>query len=297
MIKHIYNIVFFLIRFTGFAALIRFLCARNSVSIVLYHNPDRDDFENHMAYISRKYNLISLSQLADAIATRNMKSIPRYALAVTMDDGWKENFDLVPVFNKYRFRPTIFLASHIVGTDRHYWWTHCPEEALDSLKDLPEKQRLSALREYGFELKNEYPGDRQALNLEEIMQMATMVDFGLHTCYHPILPKCTADEKREEIIPCRQKVEEILGRPVSAFAYPNGDYDEECIEILKEAGVKIARSIDAGWNNHHSHPYRLKVTGVSDNASLTKLIAELTGISMFVQYLVNGSFNGKKNRI
>lgn len=298
MVKYLYHIVFFLVRFSGIASVIRFLFARNKVSIVLYHNPTYSDFNRHLEYLSRKYNLISLTQLGDAIASGNMASIPKYAMVVTMDDGWKENYELMPLFIKYGFRPTIFLASHIVGTDRHYWWTHCPDKVVDDLKILPETQRLAILREkYGFERQKEYPGDRQALSFDEIGRMTEFVDFGMHTCYHPILPKCTDEEKRNEILPCREKVEEILGHTVSSFAYPNGDYDDDCIKILKEAKVKLARSIDAGWNTHLSDPYRLKVTGVSDNASLTKLIAELTGISMYIQYLVFGSFNGKKNVI
>lgn len=298
MIRYLYTVVFFLIRYSGLAALIRFVYARNRVSIVLYHNPAPDDFKRHLEYISRKYNLISLPDLRHAMNIGNMKSIPKYALIVTMDDGWKENFELVPLFMKYGFRPTIFLTSHIVGTNRHYWWTHCPEKEIDHLKVLSGEKRAAILMEkYAFEKNMEFPGDRQALSYDEIHKMKEYVDFGLHTCYHPILPKCSHAEKKEEIFSCVSKVEEVLGYRADTFAYPNGDYDQESIEMLKEAGVKIARSIDAGWNDNLSDPYRLKVTGVSDNASLTKLIAELTGISMFVQYMVYGSFNGKKNKI
>jgi hypothetical protein len=93
------------------------------------------------------------------------------------------------------------------------------------------------------------------------------------------------------------RLRELLGMPVTAFACPNGDYDSEVIDLLKESNIRVARTIDAGWNNRKSDPYKLKVTGVSDNASITKLASEMTGISRFMQYLLKGSFNGLKPRI
>ena len=94
---------------------------------------------------------------------------------------------------------------------------------------------------------------------------------------------------------CKSEIERILGNQIDTFSYPNGDYDDECIELLKECGLKIARTTDAGWNNQGSDPLKLKVTGVSDHGSLNKLIAELTGIPMYFQYFFEGSLNGVKN--
>jgi peptidoglycan/xylan/chitin deacetylase (PgdA/CDA1 family) len=160
---------------------------------------------------------------------------------------------------------------------------------------MTNSKRMSVLLiRYLYDFDKEYVGERQALSLQEIDMMKMDVDFGLHTCNHPILTKCSTEEKRHEIVECKTRVEEILGHPVVSFSYPNGDYDDECIEILKESGVKIARTTDAGWNHARLNPYKLKVTGVSDNSSKNKLIAELTGIPMFLQYLSLGRINGIK---
>ncbi|MCW0481664.1 polysaccharide deacetylase family protein [Gaoshiqia sediminis] len=229
---------------------------------------------------------------------RSWEMIPDYALAITFDDGWKENYELLPVFQKYNLRPTLFLTSQVINTERHFWWTACCNGDVERLKRIPNMQRLAELeKKYRYDQDKEYKGDRQALNVNEIEKMKDFVDFGLHTRYHPVLTQCTMEEKRDEIMAGKLELEEILGRRIEAFAYPNGDYDEECIHMLRECGLKIARTTDAGWNDINSNSYKLKVTGASDNGSITKLVAELTGIPRFFQYAgYHGNFNGLKNK-
>jgi peptidoglycan/xylan/chitin deacetylase (PgdA/CDA1 family) len=253
----------------------------------------------HLKYMTQTYNLISLTDFLDAIYFKDEVNIPPNAMVITFDDGWKENYNLLPIIRKYRFRPTIFLTSHLINTGRHFWWTVCSSNEIERLKTLPNKQRLEELRKrYSYDPDKEYPDARQTLNLKEIEEMKDYIDFGLHTCYHPVLTTCSTEEKYKEIVECKMEIERILDCTVSTFAYPDGEYDEDCTRILKDNGLKIARTTDAGWNGKFSDPYKLKVTGVSDDSPLTKLIAELTGIPLFFQYLIfKGGFNGLKNKI
>jgi peptidoglycan/xylan/chitin deacetylase (PgdA/CDA1 family) len=297
MIRFLYSFAHWLIRCSGTAFLIRHILARKKVTIVLYHNPPVEIFEKHLNYFSERYNLISLTDFSEAYYSKKLDTLPKYALVITLDDGWKENYKLLPAIRKYQFRPTVFLTSHIINTERHFWWTECTLKDLNRFKQIPNHQRLSELKDkYGYYPEKDYPGDRQALNLQEIEEMKEVVDFSLHTCYHPVLSQCSKEEIRKEIETCKTKIEYILGRPVDSLSYPNGDYNEHCIQVLIERGVKIARTTDAGWNDHTSDPYKLKVTGVSDNGSINKLIAELTGIPMYFQHLFQGSFNGTKKK-
>jgi peptidoglycan/xylan/chitin deacetylase (PgdA/CDA1 family) len=224
--------------------------------------------------------------------------MPKYALLITFDDGWKENFNLADIISEYKVKPVIFLSTHLINTYRNFWFTICDATETKRLKKMATDQRLDhLLKGYDYFLEKEFPENRQVLNLEEIRKMKDIVDFGSHSCFHSILTKCSSQEKNKEIYRSLEKLEELLGMPVKSFAYPNGDVDEETIEILKTSNIKIARTTDAGWNNRKSDPYRLKVTGVSDNATINKLASELTGISMFIQYLLKGSFDGTKPMI
>jgi len=294
----ILGLVHSIIRFSGVAFLIRKVIARKNVTIVLYHNPTPENFEEHLRYLSKRYNFISFSDLSEALYSCNWQNIPNYAMVITFDDGWKENFRLLDIIIKYKIKPIIFLTTNLINTERKLWWTECRISEINRLKKIPNHQRLSELKEKSNFLQGkEFPGNRQILDLNEIEKMKSYVEFGLHTCYHPVLTKCTEDEKRTEIIEGKSYVEELLDMTFDTFSYPNGDYDDECINILKENNIKTARTTDAGWNCIKTDPYKLKITGVSDNGSTNKLASELTGIPLYIQYFLKGSFLGLKEKL
>ena len=290
--KPVLEVFYFFIRFSGIAFLIREIFARRKVTIIVYHNPGAKIFERHLKYLSKRYNFISVRDLSDAIYKKAWHKLPGYSLLITIDDGWKENYDLLETIVKFNVRPIIFLTSHLLNSNRKFWWTiNCNGYSLNRLKSFPNNKRLDKLSElYGFYPEKEFPGNRQVLNLDEIIRMKSSVDFGLHTCFHPVLTNCTYREKVEEIVNCREKVEEITGMKIESFAYPNGNYDNECINILRENGIKISRTLDVGRNSVKTHPLRLKITGVSDNGTINKLVSELTGIPLFFQHLIVGNY-------
>jgi poly-beta-1,6-N-acetyl-D-glucosamine N-deacetylase len=264
----------------------------------MYHNPEEDVFRKHLEFLSKRYKFITVSGLIDFYYSSKKIDLPEYALLITFDDGWKENFRLLDIIREYQIRPVIFLSSHLVGTNRNFWFTTGTNTETESLKKMPYDQRLLSLKSaYDYYHEKEFSDNRQALNMDEINRLKEYVDFGCHTCFHSVLTKCDYEGKVREIKGSVEKLEELLGQQMVSFAYPNGDYDNESIELLKKCNIKIARTIDAGFNSRRSDPYRLKVTGASDNATITKLASEMTGISRFMQYLVKGSFNGLKPRI
>jgi poly-beta-1,6-N-acetyl-D-glucosamine N-deacetylase len=296
--KILFEFVYALIRYSGITIIIKHFFARNSITIILYHNPDLKIFESHLKYLSSRYNFISLNDLKNALFTKNWNDIPQNALVVTFDDGWKNNFLLLDSFKKYKLRPIIYLTSHIINTERNFWWSICSTQDANKLKHLPNDQRKIELQEiYSFFQEKEFSNNRQALNLDEINQMKEFVDFGIHTCFHPILTKCSYEEKKQEIGISLIKLRELLDKDLKDFAYPNGCYNSDCIEILKDFNIQTARTVDAGWTNKLSDPFKLKISGVSDNGSMNKFISELSGIPLFIQYLVKGSLKGLNEQL
>lgn len=82
--------------------------------------------------------------------------------------------------------------------------------------------------------------------------------IGAHTCTHPRLSRIPRAQAKEEIRASKKKLEDRFGQPVEHFAYPFGDYDEEVVEMVREAGFRTACTMDRGVNDRGMDPFRLK---------------------------------------
>ena len=141
------------------------------------------------------------------------------------------------------------------------------------LKEAPQPTLLDQLDRLCVEL-----GEESDLLLDEESPYATMstqdihamresglVHFGAHSESHAILSLLDPESKHREIRKSIDKVGELLGRPCSLFAYPNGrrrDYDEECITALHECGVDAAVTAVEGINDDATPRMELKRIGI-----------------------------------
>ncbi len=88
------------------------------------------------------------------------------------------------------------------------------------------------------------------LTPDEILRLPDggLVEVGAHTVTHPILSRLSVTSQRDEILGSKTQLEEILGSPVTTFAYPYGsryDYTKETAAIIQEAGFDCACSTTA----------------------------------------------------
>jgi len=78
-------------------------------------------FEAHIAYLRKRFDIISLHELLDLWRTNRLKNDRCYCV-ITFDDGWRDNYQCAfPVLMKYRIPATIFLATDYIGTARWFW--------------------------------------------------------------------------------------------------------------------------------------------------------------------------------
>jgi peptidoglycan/xylan/chitin deacetylase (PgdA/CDA1 family) len=71
------------------------------------------------------------------------------------------------------------------------------------------------------------------------------IDIGGHTSSHPVLAATPLAVQRREIGNSKQRLEEIIGRRLTAFSYPYGsvaDYTAETVAEVRNAGYSIACS-------------------------------------------------------
>lgn len=94
------------------------------------------------------------------------------------------------------------------------------------------------------------------------------MNFGSHTRSHCHLATLTSAEKRREIFDSKKELEDILQKPVVDFAYPYGNYDPECIDLVKEAGYASAVSCIRGCLENSYDRFELNRKAISQGDSL-----------------------------
>lgn len=97
---------------------------------------------------------------------------------------------------------------------------------------------------------------------EEINRLAYggLIEVGAHTVTHPILSPLSEAPQRDEILSSKTQLEDILGSPVTSFAYPYGsrrDYSKETVAIVRDAGFECACTTTADVIFNHDDPFEL----------------------------------------
>ncbi len=85
----------------------------------------------------------------------------------------------------------------------------------------------------------------RTLSLEEVARLAEsgLVEVGAHTANHPVLASLTMASQQAEISASKARLEAILGRRVTSFAYPYGqrsDFTVETVAAVRQAGFECA---------------------------------------------------------
>ena len=80
------------------------------------------------------------------------------------------------------------------------------------------------------------------MTAEELRRLADFdsIEIGSHTRRHTNLGDADAGQAYEEMVASKHELEELIGRPVSSFAYPYCSYSRACPEAARRAGYKVA---------------------------------------------------------
>ena len=97
-------------------------------------------------------------------------------------------------------------------------------------------------------------------------------ELGGHTISHPYLPNISTDDKKHEMLECKNILERTFNTTVSSFAYPFGIYNDEDINIINASDYESAVTTDEGVadNNSLFQLKRIKASG-KDNFFAFKL--------------------------
>ncbi|MGO4677081.1 polysaccharide deacetylase family protein [Bosea sp. 2YAB26] len=203
------------------------------------------------------YDIVSLDE---AVARLQSPLSQRFFVALTFDDGYRDNLDHAwPVLAKHGVPWTLFVTTGFAERTARLWWLEM-EEAIRALPrftlDLPDggfSARTESDREKQLTFETLYwrlrkgpeaillsmisdlarqAGidsaalvERECLPWETLRSLAGApgVTIGAHTLSHPMLAKHPEDFARAEIVESKARLEQELGLPMRHFAYPVGD--------------------------------------------------------------------------
>ncbi len=250
-------IVFGAIFLSGFL-LVNFIQQKYVAPILMYHsvNPDAAPenrlavsvkaFQRQMHFLkSQRYNVLTLENLASLI--KDKKKIPPRTLAITFDDGYKDNYIYAyPILKKYNLPATMFIIINEVGRKQN---------------------------------------DR--LTWDEIIRMqdSGIINFGSHCLGpEPLTNIKSRDELKREIFDSKRILEEKLGREIIAFSYPEGRFNEQIKRLVMEAGYKLAVVTSPGKKFPSDDIFALKRLRISSTCNnLFVFWIEASGFYTFIK--------------
>lgn len=242
----------------------------------------RSEFSDICGWLRAWCQVLPLEQAALAL---QQGTLPARAVSITFDDGYADNHDhALPVLQQHGLTATFFVASGFLDGGRMWNDTvieavrrsNCAHlnlngtlaEALGSLPLGSLQQRRTAISSILAATKYLPPADRngwvaalaEKANVplpNDLMMRSEQVRalhragmaIGAHTLHHPILRGLPHAQVRTEIADNRQALTQLVGKPVSLFAYPNGrpgmDYDDDTVSVVRELGFSAA--VSTAW--------------------------------------------------
>jgi peptidoglycan/xylan/chitin deacetylase (PgdA/CDA1 family) len=105
------------------------------------------------------------------------------------------------------------------------------------------------------------------------------VTIGAHSRNHPDLRACNPRELESEIRGSKEDLEDLIGKPVTSFAYPTGLLDDRVVEAVRAAGFTSAITTRAGWWRPRTEALRVPRSFVQDFSEVTFRAALRGGLS------------------
>lgn len=232
------------------------------------------ELDAHCRLVRATCHPISLAQWCRARA--GGPSLPPRPVLFTFDDGYRTVFTLArPILERYGIPAVVLVCSDPVDQRRLLWY-----DAMARARGEDEVERIKTLPFNEWEVLQaawSRPADEAdpmaPLTVAEVRALAETpgIEIGAHTAAHPILARGSVEQQCAQIARNKTRLEDWIGRPVTAFAYPNGrpgqDYTADTVALVKGSGFETAFTTRTGFATSREEPLEysrfLMLAGVS----------------------------------
>lgn len=200
-------------------------------------------------FCQRGYKFISPDEILTGLDPEG------YYVLLTFDDGYFNNFNALPVLEKYDVPAVFFISTGYVRTGKAFWWDvvhrRCEDlgyarQRVPHVCSMLQEMRTSEIESILIERLG--PGaltpagdlDRP-MTREELATLARdrHVHLGNHSDDHAALPHCSESEITEQIATCQAELERMTGKTATVLSYPHGLYSPTVIRIAGRIGLHL----------------------------------------------------------
>ena len=226
--------------------------AAHTVPVLMYHHvrpgggmigATPEHFEDQLRWLARRgYRTLSTAEFLQHL---QQGGAPRRSVLITFDDGYLDNWVYAaPLLRRYGMQATVFIVTGWVGDGP-------VRPCLDDdapLPDTPEHRECEQRIEAGH-------AHEVILRWSEIhaLRAQGVMEFHSHTHTHTRWDRRDAATKnarmREELALSRQTLQQHLGAVSDQLCWPQGYFDEDYVQIAREAGFRYLYTTRAFGRN------------------------------------------------
>jgi peptidoglycan/xylan/chitin deacetylase (PgdA/CDA1 family) len=192
-------------------------------------------FARHCRFFRRHFSVVPLREIVRKLERGEPL---RRELAITFDDGYRDNFTwAAPVLERLSLPATFFVVTEWMGSDVVPWW--------DAERGVRHPwmswAEVRSLHHRGF-------------------------DLGAHTLTHADLGQISGEQARREIGGAKEALERQLQAPCDLFAYPYGGpahLSEANRQLVASAGLRCCCSAHGGTVATGDSPFRVRRVPIS----------------------------------
>lgn len=227
-----------------------------------------DLFEKQLLYIKNKYDILRSNE--------DWGRVSKDSVVITFDDGYCDFYsEILPILEKHQIPATIFISTGNIDSYKELWgdvlerlvfYSNVSEFEFEGchydvstneakltsmflLRDILknctkiERDKKIKLLLKAVKIQDNPRMTHRTMNTNEILECSKSpwVTIGAHTISHCCLSSEDNNDQYNEMKGSKDKLEEIIGKEVSVFAYPYGqisDFTNDTIDLAEKIGFK-----------------------------------------------------------
>ena len=270
-----------------------------------------DEFDAQISHLRRHHHIVTGPQFQRFLSG---EPLPQHSVLVTFDDGYLNNFtDAFPILRRHDATAIFFLTTGFLDEPSSRLWLERFDAAAASCRPstiasvvshhaLPlEPASVGALRRLlkrstadvrdGVVRELErcagagvppFRSDTAPMSWTQAREMASAgMTLGGHTASHQVLAGTDVVDAKQEVVRCRERIQQELDTECWAFSFPNGersDFREADKASLRESGYLCAFTQIDGFVTRESDRFALPRVPMPASGDFDVFLSRASGL-------------------